>query len=316
MNIYTKKIDNLLSYYSDFEIRKYCNIFGRDNFDRLFDKLSKLSSDEIEIIFSQHKSFVSNERTIKKYKKYMGYNYSKNAMIISNKELNYEGLHILRSLVSESIFYNKIKKFSQLKEFKKNGFLIAKNFICTIEEFESFSADSFFKKIKNSEFNSFFEILFKNLFSKNIFVRSDIISKPYDPQTVFHTDCFHPTIKVWLYLNDVSYDDCPLQYICGSHNNSLSKLQLEFNKINKILTHPKDISVRDLEGSFRFSNQDLCENNFLKNKKVFDVKAGTLIIANTRGIHRRSPAAKGTKRCSIHGDFRVNPFYDEVFYEI
>src|ERR1700726_1013593 len=46
-------------------------------------------------------------------------------------------------------------------------------------------------------------------------VLSHAVEGPADPQRDLHTDTFHPTVKAWLFLTDVTQDAMPFVYVPG-----------------------------------------------------------------------------------------------------
>ena len=50
---------------------------------------------------------------------------------------------------------------------------------------------------------------------------------PPDPQTSVHADTFHPSMKAWLFLDDVAAEDGPLTYVAGSHRLTPARLDWE-----------------------------------------------------------------------------------------
>lgn len=89
--------------------------------------------------------------------------------------------------------------------------------------------------------------------------------------------------KAICYLNDVDEDNGPFQYIKGSHR----KGNVLFNYVNKVFK----------PSQYRF-NKDEIEVYLEKNgKNVESVtgKAGTLVYADTKGIHRGKPLTQGVR---------------------
>jgi hypothetical protein len=91
-------------------------------------------------------------------------------------------------------------------------------------------------------------------------------------------------IKSILYLSDTTYESGPFQYLRGSHT------PLAFIKG----------LTKGLYGSdkFRFSEQEV--DRYLKffpeqRVETFSAPAGTLILADTRGLHRGSPIMSGSR---------------------
>lgn len=125
-----------------------------------------------------------------------------------------------------------------------------------------------------------------------------------DPQKQLHADTFHPTMKSWLFLDDVSEQHGPFSYVVGSNRLTLKRLAWEYRQ---------SVLGRDLpdryarRGSMRCSEQDRMALN-LPEPTRFIVPRNTLVIANTFGFHARSPAAKHSTRLAIYADSRSNPF--------
>lgn len=125
-----------------------------------------------------------------------------------------------------------------------------------------------------------------------------------DPQKNLHADTFHPTMKSWLYLDDVTEVNGPFAYVPGSNRLTWRRLVWEYRQ---------SVLGRDLpdryarRGSLRLTEQDRLKLG-LPEPRRFTVPANTLVIANTFGFHARSPAKKGSTRLAIYADSRTNPF--------
>ena len=125
-----------------------------------------------------------------------------------------------------------------------------------------------------------------------------------DPQKNLHADTFHPTMKSWLYLDDVTEANGPFAYVPGSNRLTWRRLVWEYRQ---------SVLGRDLpdryarRGSLRLTEQDRLELG-LPEPQRFTVPANTLVIANTFGFHARSPAEKGSTRLAIFISSRTNPF--------
>ena len=188
----------------------------------------------------------------------------------------------------KKIFYNNLdKKFSKnILNFYNNERLIKLLKLC------SFDLDG--KNIKNNHRN-YLELLSHGEASEDI-------------QKVWHVDTFHPTCKWWFYIQDILDKDLgPLEYVKGSHKNSLLKLKHEHETINKVLNGKLDC-YGTKEGSVRFFNKNTIMNLGYKEddfKKLF-FKKNTLIITNNRGIHRRGHGRIGAERYSLSSSLRFN----------
>ncbi|TXH77562.1 MAG: phytanoyl-CoA dioxygenase [Thiothrix sp.] len=135
-------------------------------------------------------------------------------------------------------------------------------------------------------------------------VRNGVATAGSDPQKSLHTDTFHPTMKFWLFLDDVDEHNGPFTYIPGSNQLTRQRLTWEYHTSQRAYRHPDSYSAR---GSFRFSPEDRAALG-LPEPKAFKVKKNTLVIGNTFGIHGRGQADAGSTRLAIWGMSRTNPF--------
>jgi len=125
-----------------------------------------------------------------------------------------------------------------------------------------------------------------------------------DPQTVLHSDTFHPTAKAWLFLRDVGEEDGPFAYVPGSHEMTPQRFAWE-RRISENADHiDNKYSAR---GSLRIRADELPALGYGAPVRM-TVKANTLIVADTHGFHARSPSYKATTRIEIYGSHRRNPF--------
>ena len=126
---------------------------------------------------------------------------------------------------------------------------------------------------------------------------------PPDPQTHFHADTFHPTMKAWLFVTDVAEEDGPLAYVPGSHRLTPQRLAWE-KQMSLVAAHSDRLSSR---GSFRVSEAAL-PGLGLPPPRRFAVPANTLVVADTFGFHARVQAAHPSTRIEIWAYGRRNPF--------
>lgn len=140
-------------------------------------------------------------------------------------------------------------------------------------------------------------------FLQTVIAAPDI--KTPDPQTELHADTFHPTAKMWLFLQDVGPEDGPFQYVPGSHRLTPARLDWEYRTS---LTARDDPRLHHAHGSFRVRPDELAAMGFPP-PKIMAVKANTLVIADTFGFHARTPSPKPTLRMEVHAYLRLNPFY-------
>lgn len=141
-----------------------------------------------------------------------------------------------------------------------------------------------------------------------VFFVQTVIAEPgrgaADPQTALHADTFHPTAKLWLFLDDVDVDDGPLIYAPGSHRLTTERLDWEYRQS---LSASIDRRSHHADGSFRTTPEAIRSLGHEAPSPV-TVKANTLVIADTFGFHGRSRSRRPTARTAIHAYLRRNPF--------
>jgi len=135
-----------------------------------------------------------------------------------------------------------------------------------------------------------------------------ILSQRYDaapdPQTNLHADTFHPTMKAWLFLEDVTLEDGPLTYVAGSHRLTPERLAWEHGRSLTARSEGDYLSAR---GSFRIERGQLPLLG-LPDPTAFDVPANTLVIADTFGFHARGRSERASTRLELFAYSRRNPF--------
>ena len=140
------------------------------------------------------------------------------------------------------------------------------------------------------------------------FAVQSVISGPAslerDPQTIFHSDTFHPTAKAWLFLVDVAAEDGPVAYVPGSHRLTAARLAWEREQS---LAARGAMDRMHSEGSFRIGELELAALG-LPPPVRFAVPANTLIVADTSGFHARTPSPRPTRRVEIYATLRRTPF--------
>ncbi|NVJ97173.1 MAG: phytanoyl-CoA dioxygenase family protein [Alphaproteobacteria bacterium] len=125
-----------------------------------------------------------------------------------------------------------------------------------------------------------------------------------DPQKTMHADTFHPTIKAWLFLEDVHMEDGPFTYVRGSNRLTWRRLKWEYARSRVAASIGDGYSEK---GSFRADANDLAAMG-LPAPEGLTAKAGTLVIANTNGFHGRGQAEDGANRLEVWAYSRHNPF--------
>jgi hypothetical protein len=140
------------------------------------------------------------------------------------------------------------------------------------------------------------------VFVQTIF--SQVYAVEPDPQTELHADTFHPTVKAWLFLNDVPADEGPFVYVPGSHLATSERLAWERRTAMGAAQSPSFLTAR---GSFRIGREELAGIG-LPRPRVFDVPANTLVVADTGGFHARGLSLRPSVRSEIFAYGRRGPF--------
>ena len=125
-----------------------------------------------------------------------------------------------------------------------------------------------------------------------------------DIQSDFHTDTFHPTVKSWLFLEDVAEGEAGFTYVPGSHRPNRRHLAWE-RRVSIGAATSTDRSTR--EGSLRIEPHEIARLGYAEPQK-FAARANTLIVADTSGFHRRGVTDRQTRRIAIWSYARSNPF--------
>ncbi|MFO1261026.1 MAG: phytanoyl-CoA dioxygenase family protein [Sphingomonadaceae bacterium] len=127
---------------------------------------------------------------------------------------------------------------------------------------------------------------------------------PPDPQLHLHDDTFHPTMKAWYFLSDVTEDDGPLTYVDGSHRLTAERLAWENSRA---LQAPEGMDFLSSRGSLRIEPEELPVLG-LPPATHFTVPANTLVVVDTCGFHARGEASRPSMRIEIWAYSRRNPF--------
>jgi hypothetical protein len=135
---------------------------------------------------------------------------------------------------------------------------------------------------------------------------------PPDPQIQLHADTFHPAMKAWLFLEDVTPDTGPFTYVPGSHRLTPERLAWEKRRSLTVRDEPCRLSAR---GSLRIE-ADALEGLALPQPRAFAVPANTLIVADTFGFHARGEATGRSTRVELWAYGRRNPFRPFVGLDI
>ncbi len=129
-----------------------------------------------------------------------------------------------------------------------------------------------------------------------------------DPQTRLHMDTFHPTMKAWLFLEDVAADEGPFTYVPGSHKPT--PLRLAWQQQKSI----EACEAKTKGGAFRIADSELGELG-LPQREVFAVPGNTLVVGDTYGLHARGLSVRPSTRVEIYASMRPNPFNPLTFLD-
>ncbi len=124
-----------------------------------------------------------------------------------------------------------------------------------------------------------------------------------DIQKQIHRDTFHSTIKLWLFLDDVTHDDGPFMYTPGSHRMDRRRYAWEYHKAQAVSSR----EGRLRGGAFRIAADELTAMG-LRPPQPYPLRGNTLVLADVRGFHRRGDAPAGAARLSIYASLRQWPF--------
>jgi hypothetical protein len=126
---------------------------------------------------------------------------------------------------------------------------------------------------------------------------------PPDPQLELHADTFHPSLKAWLFLTDVTDDQGPLTYVAGSHR--LTPKRIAWEQARSIAV--KDSDRLSQRGSLRIDPGELGDLG-LPQPRRFTVPANTLVVIDTCGFHARGRSDGPRVRAEIWAFARRSPF--------
>ena len=122
-----------------------------------------------------------------------------------------------------------------------------------------------------------------------------------DPQTTAHIDTFHPTMKAWLFLEDVTEAEGPFAYWPGSHRRTARREAWERRKSIQASRGGRK------GGAFRITPAEMQRLGYGAPRR-FSVAANTLVVGDTCGLHARTPTEEPTVRLEIGASSRHNPF--------
>lgn len=135
-------------------------------------------------------------------------------------------------------------------------------------------------------------------------IKSRYVGGGDDPQKSLHSDTFHPTMKAWLFMEDIAPGKGPLTYVPGSHRPTSARLDWERRQSLAAAAQSNRYAAK---GSLRLTDKDLADMG-LPAPVAFTVPANTLVIANTHGFHCRGNVDGKCSRLEVYASSRTNPF--------
>ncbi len=268
----------------------------------------------------------------------------KENVIIGSKTANRFGLHILRVVLARGCFNLKRMFLShkvtaqQRRAFARDGMIIVPGFVgpetlreilaeidrCDLTARQLREGDTELVRIQmdaeaRSVLPAISQIISSKTFKGLMAYTGATLSLPpvmlerlnhhsgennADPQKTPHCDTFHPTMKAWLFLEDVTNDCGAFCFSKGSQRLSWRRLRWEYAYSLKARTMNDGHSE---DGSFRLNDDDFrCLG--IRPPEPVCVKAGTLVIANTNAVHCRGDAEPGKSRLELWANKRAAPF--------
>ncbi|MGP1351987.1 MAG: phytanoyl-CoA dioxygenase family protein [Parasphingopyxis sp.] len=128
-----------------------------------------------------------------------------------------------------------------------------------------------------------------------------------DQQREFHRDTFFNCMKYWYFIDPVTEDDGPFVYVPGSHKLTPERIAWEEKKAEAAVEARIEQNRRGMTGSFRIEEEEMAAMG-LSEPQSYPVPGNTLVVANVFGFHRRGDAVPGTRRLSLYGNHRPQPF--------
>jgi len=263
--------------------------------------------------------------------------------IIGNTTLNRLGLHIARLVISHWItnirwiMLTPLLSKEERKKFHEQGYLLIENFLPQAEydqikkEVVNYQGEireciqgdtlTLYSLLDQSELSQTPHIA-KMLSNKSLLnrlmygssklkhplffincIKNRYVEGALDPQKNLHSDTFHPTVKAWIFFENVTPQNGPFCYVPGSHKLTWKRLKWEYKNSIK----GKDLAIRYAQnGSLRVDQESLNALGFPP-PKSFEIPENSFIMANTHGFHCRGLAERSS-RMSIYAYSRSNPF--------
>ncbi len=135
------------------------------------------------------------------------------------------------------------------------------------------------------------EYLGKKLSLLTTIAQYNEVSDP--PCRGFHIDSWVEQVKAFVYLTDVDENNGPFSYVAKSHLNTNWKLRKMFNGYRSQFDKTRDYG--DVTG---FADEEVAKTGL--EIKRFPAKAGTVILADTRGVHEGASLLEGTRTALVN----------------
>lgn len=290
---------NILSYFTADDRSIFEEITG-NTVEKLYREIARLPANRFKAIFSLEKC-------------------------LNWPELNQQGLHIFRCMLAERVRDALMRQRNLWDnpihaEYLKHGVVVRHDFL-GLYAFREYQRTRVFRKNTRSELRRMVECCIADGgYSGNMSTQKIYFKDDGDDQWDIHVDTYHPTIKFWFYVNDISYDHGPLHVVPGSHRNTPQKLRwlYECSVIAGNSSHP-DYAHRvqlkpDGEAGFSFrvkigkDASSIMHGLGFEGERSMEGPANTLIIADTSAFHRRGVIKPGLVRETMRGSHRVSPF--------
>lgn len=119
---------------------------------------------------------------------------------------------------------------------------------------------------------------------------------------MLHADTHYPTLKAWLYLNDIDEGNGAFVFVPRSHKLSIDRLRYEYGASIRVARSRADGTWHTVPYGHirRLGEAQLAR---VEERHVCG-RANTLVVANTSGFHRRGEFTSTRPRETIHLNFR------------
>lgn len=227
-----------------------------------------------------------------------------------NSSLDIYGLHLVRAMIAYRLEEERRKEITEVDRFYRN---YVENGVVVLNGHD-FNSDIVQKLLKKCT-------LMKKL--KFQAIKSSIAKHvDYDLQGGLHVDTFHNSVKVFQYKHDIQKEHGPFSYVFGSNRMTRAKMEFLYQasiRRSSLLESglKREENREKWSASFRLLfdtynseniNSELKKRGFEKETFITG-EAGTIIIANVSGLHRRAPVHFGFRRVTDRWIFdRENPF--------